>query len=139
MDLAHIDKMLKLLDQRRVTAEQGQFFMDLIRDDQTKDFAWIETRLRYLDCRLLFLLALPINTAPPQMTVFDPWGRYEPRFWIWHSVNGPEERLLTMRHYRISTDDAINVENLKLAGFLGVKEWDYRFARWRIAATNMRV
>lgn len=99
---------------------QGQFFMNVMKDDPTRDFQWIEDRLRMLDCPHLFLLAVPLRYLPPKTRSADPFKRFEPLYWLWNSVNGPVERAETMREYGIP-DDATNREHLRRTGFLVIE------------------
>ena len=116
-----LNEILRRLDQGRNAADQSMFFINLTRQNPTIDYAWIETRLRSIGCENLYLLALPLATAPQGMRVKALFDRFEARYWIWHSVNGREERAATMVEHGIPMDDdARNLENLKLAGNLVV-------------------
>jgi hypothetical protein len=119
-----IDRMLKIFEGTRDAMRQGMFFIELMMDDPTRDFAWIENRLRAIHCDLLFLLALPNSIAPAHGIVKDPCGRYTPEFWTWHVVNGRAERNQEMRKRDLRGGDAVNLENLKMSGYvtLGVGE-----------------
>ncbi len=119
---AYIDQKLRGLDACRDAMMQGMGFIDLMEDDRGRDLAWIETRLRYLDCQNLFILAAPneiLHHRAPKLKVADPLDRFVPEFWMWCSVNGSLEREQTMRSFGIP-DDGENLERLHRTGFICV-------------------
>jgi hypothetical protein len=117
--LDQIDTMLRRADASRNIAEQSVIFLALLKDDPTRDFCWIEQRLRDLDCKLLYLLGMPAALMPPGMAIFDPRNPdgAAPLYWVWHSVNGLAERTASMRQYRIPSN-LDNRERLRCAGYL---------------------
>src|SRR5271166_355034 len=117
----YVDEMLRRCDWSRNIKPQSEFFCRLMKEDPTKDLAWIEARLREFECENLFLLAVSSIRAPAWATIFDPAQRFIPEYWVWHCVNGSDDRAKTVTKLDRDFVESENINRLKKAGFLTIR------------------